>query len=131
MIATGSSFEPAPLPPGAAGGARLRTRNRPAVTPASAVRILVRAPAAALLALITLYQRLVSPLVPVVTLGTCACRFSPSCSQYAADAVRTHGAVRGALLAIRRLLKCTPLHPGGFDPVPPRRGRPSCHAVVR
>ncbi len=67
-------------------------------------------------------------MVPVVTLGACACRFAPTCSEYAAEAVRVHGALAGAWLALRRLVKCTPLHPGGIDPVPPRRS-PVCHPV--
>lgn len=46
------------------------------------------------------------------------CRFQPSCSVYAAEAVRRHGARRGSLLAVRRLLRCQPFHRGGFDPVP-------------
>jgi putative membrane protein insertion efficiency factor len=88
-------------------------------------------PARLLIGVIAVYQRFVSPLLPVVTLGTCACRFAPSCSQYAADAVRTHGALLGSALALKRLVKCTPLHPGGFDPVPPRRSPPVCHPVTR
>ncbi|HVU33117.1 MAG TPA: membrane protein insertion efficiency factor YidD [Opitutaceae bacterium] len=88
-------------------------------------------PSAVLVGAIRVYQRLISPLVPVVTLGGCACRFSPSCSAYAADAIRVHGAVFGSWLALRRLLKCTPLHPGGFDPVPPRSSRPFCRTVTR
>jgi putative membrane protein insertion efficiency factor len=48
-----------------------------------------------------------------------SCRFAPSCSQYALDAIEAHGAVRGAWLAARRVARCHPLHPGGFDPVPP------------
>lgn len=52
------------------------------------------------------------------------CRFHPTCSQYAIDALRLHGAGRGLLLAARRLLRCHPWHPGGPDPVPPKRGRP-------
>ena len=65
--------------------------------------------------LIRAYQRLVSPL-----LGP-RCRFHPSCSQYALEAIDTHGALRGVWLALRRLLRCHPLHPGGYDPVPPAR----------
>lgn len=80
-----------------------------------------RFPATVLLASIRLYQRTLSPALPVLTLGRCGCRFSPTCSHYAADAIRIHGAVRGLFLAVIRLVKCTPLHPGGLDPVPPRR----------
>jgi hypothetical protein len=61
------------------------------------------------------YQLLVSPL-----LGA-RCRFHPSCSHYALEAIDTHGAARGTWLALRRLLRCHPLHPGGYDPVPPVR----------
>jgi putative membrane protein insertion efficiency factor len=83
--------------------------------PRSALRI----PQTALLALIKLYQRTLSPVLPAVFGPACGCRFYPTCSRYAADAVRAHGAWRGSLLAVLRLLKCTPLHPGGIDPVPP------------
>jgi len=48
------------------------------------------------------------------------CRFEPSCSHYALDALATHGALRGSLLAARRILRCNPWHEGGDDPVPPR-----------
>ncbi|MBM4148317.1 MAG: membrane protein insertion efficiency factor YidD [Lentisphaerae bacterium] len=65
--------------------------------------------------LIRTYRLVVSPLV-----GPC-CRFYPSCSTYAIEAVRRHGAARGMLLSLRRILKCHPLHPGGFDPVPETR----------
>ena len=58
------------------------------------------------------YQLLISPLLPP------SCRFTPSCSQYALEAVGRHGAVRGTWLAARRLVRCHPFHPGGFDPVP-------------
>ena len=64
-----------------------------------------------LLFMITLYQRFVSPLFPG------CCRFEPSCSQYAVDAVTRFGPVRGAGKAIFRLLRCHPFHPGGYDPV--------------
>jgi putative membrane protein insertion efficiency factor len=62
--------------------------------------------------LIRSYQLTLSPL-----LGP-RCRFYPSCSHYALEAVRAHGSARGGLLAIRRLLSCHPWHAGGYDPVP-------------
>jgi uncharacterized protein len=58
------------------------------------------------------YQRFISPYTPP------ACRYYPSCSAYAVDALRRYGAWRGGLLALRRLLRCHPFHPGGYDPVP-------------
>lgn len=51
------------------------------------------------------------------------CRFAPSCSEYARQALGAHGAARGTWLAARRLLRCHPFHPGGFDPPPPAAGR--------
>ena len=63
-------------------------------------------------AVIRSYQLLISPLLPP------SCRFTPSCSQYALEAVGRHGAVRGTWLAACRLARCHPFHPGGFDPVP-------------
>jgi hypothetical protein len=60
------------------------------------------------------YQRFLSPLLAP------RCRFAPSCSQYAADALRTHGALRGLWLSARRLARCHPFNPGGYDPVPIR-----------
>lgn len=65
-----------------------------------------------LIGLIKAYKLFVSPL-----LGP-RCRFYPSCSSYALEAVQVHGAAKGAYLAVRRLLKCHPLHAGGIDPVP-------------
>ena len=91
---------------------------------------ILRLPAAALLGLIWVYQRTLSPALPVVFGPACGCRFSPTCSHYAAGAIRGHGAIRGSWLAVRRLAKCTPLHPGGFDPVPAPRNRPACHDVT-
>ena len=68
-----------------------------------------------LIGLITAYRYLLSPL-----LGP-SCRFYPTCSAYAAEALDTHGALRGSWLAVKRILKCHPWHPGGLDPVPPRK----------
>jgi len=66
---------------------------------------------------IVAYRRWVSPGLPA------RCRFHPSCSAYALTAIATHGPVRGLGLAIWRLLRCHPFHPGGYDPVPPPRRR--------
>ena len=63
------------------------------------------------------YQWCVSPL-----LGP-RCRFTPTCSQYAVEALQTHGAVKGMWLTLRRLLRCHPMHPGGHDPVPPANSK--------
>ncbi|MCM8594654.1 membrane protein insertion efficiency factor YidD [Accumulibacter sp.] len=65
-----------------------------------------------LLVLIQAYRYAISPL-----LGR-HCRFFPSCSEYADEAIRKHGALRGVALAVRRLCRCHPWNPGGFDPVP-------------
>jgi len=70
----------------------------------------------ALLAAIGFYSRAISPALPP------RCRFYPTCSAYAAEAISRHGAARGSWLALRRLLKCAPWHPGGIDLVP---GAPS------
>ena len=67
-----------------------------------------------LLILVRAYRLIVSPLV-----GPC-CRYDPSCSAYAAEAIEKHGAGRGAWLAMRRVLRCHPFHKGGLDPVPER-----------
>jgi uncharacterized protein len=68
-----------------------------------------------LLGLIRLYQRLISPL-----LGP-SCRFQPTCSNYATECLSTHGPLRGTWLAVRRIARCHPFHPGGYDP-PPQAG---------
>ena len=69
---------------------------------------------------IVAYRRYVSPALPA------RCRFHPTCSAYAQEALARHGALRGTGLAIWRLLRCHPFHPGGYDPVPdPIRHRPA------
>ena len=69
-------------------------------------------PRQAVALLIRGYQRLVSPLLPS------SCRFHPSCSQYTLEAVTRYGVIRGGWLGLRRLSRCHPFNPGGFDPVP-------------
>jgi putative membrane protein insertion efficiency factor len=78
-----------------------------AISPPGATR-----PARALAAVFGAYKRFVSPLLPP------ACRFSPTCSDYAREAVASHGVRRGLSLAARRLARCHPFHAGGHDPVP-------------
>ncbi|HEX5137754.1 MAG TPA: membrane protein insertion efficiency factor YidD [Planctomycetota bacterium] len=75
-------------------------------------RILVR--------LVDFYRAFISPLLPPL------CRFEPSCSAYAREALLRHGSIKGTLLAVWRVLRCNPLCKGGLDPVPPR-GRWSAH----
>jgi putative membrane protein insertion efficiency factor len=87
---------------------------------------LFRLPARAASGLIWIYQRAVSPALTVISPNT-GCRFSPTCSHYAREALAEHGFVSGLYLTARRLLKCGPWHPGGEDPVPPRQF--SCSAV--
>lgn len=65
-----------------------------------------------LVGLLRIYKRFISPLLPP------ACRFEPTCSVYAMEAIGRHGAARGSWLALRRLFRCHPLNPGGWDPVP-------------
>jgi len=72
---------------------------------------------AAVLAPVRLYRRYLSPLKP-----TSSCRFHPTCSAYAEEAIEVHGVLRGVVMATLRVLRCHPFHPGGYDPVPPRRG---------
>jgi uncharacterized protein len=70
--------------------------------------------ARAAVAAIEVYRKGISPLFPP------SCRFVPSCSLYTADAIREFGVARGVWLGVRRILKCHPFHPGGFDPIPRR-----------
>lgn len=85
--------------------------SAPATAPSPAARVLML--------LVRFYQRFISPMFGPT------CRFYPSCSAYALDAVRVHGAARGVWLAVRRLGRCHPFNPGGYDPVPP------AHSEVR
>ncbi len=68
-----------------------------------------------LLGILRFYKRAISPLLPN------ACRFTPTCSEYAMEAIEVHGVVKGCFLSIWRLLRCNPFCKGGYDPVPPRR----------
>ena len=72
---------------------------------------LTEAPARIIVILIRVYQKTVSRILPPT------CRFAPSCSEYAAQAVARHGVLRGSWRALRRVLKCHPFHSGGYDPV--------------
>ena len=76
---------------------------------------------ALLIGLVRAYQLIFRPI-----LGS-NCRFTPSCSDYALEAVREYGAVRGGYLATRRILRCNPWHPGGDDPVPPHDDHDHAH----
>lgn len=64
------------------------------------------------LALIRFYQRFISPALPP------SCRYTPTCSHYAYTAIERYGLVRGGWMGIKRVLRCNPWHPGGYDPVP-------------
>ncbi|MCH5273631.1 MAG: membrane protein insertion efficiency factor YidD [Lachnospiraceae bacterium] len=66
-----------------------------------------------LIAVIRFYQKYISPYKG----GSC-CRFTPTCSQYALEALERYGALKGSWLAVRRILRCHPFHKGGYDPVP-------------
>lgn len=79
---------------------------------ASLIGTAVRLPAWLAIFLVHLYRSLVSPFLPA------ACRFHPSCSEYTLEALRRHGLVKGMYLGIRRILRCHPGNPGGYDPVP-------------
>lgn len=64
-----------------------------------------------IIALIRLYRYMISPLLPN------SCRFTPSCSEYSLEAVNKYGVLKGSYLSLKRILKCHPFHPGGYDPV--------------
>lgn len=70
-----------------------------------------------LIGLVLFYRKAISPLKPPT------CRFYPTCSAYALEAIEKHGALGGVALSIVRICKCHPFHPGGFDPVPPKNIR--------
>src|SRR5690349_2221296 len=88
--------------------------------PDFSVRSLLSLPARAASGLIWLYQKAVSPALAALN-PSCGCRFAPTCSQYSREALAEHGLLAGLFLTARRLVKCAPWHPGGEDPVPPRR----------
>lgn len=77
--------------------------------------------ASLLVALIRVYQATLSKVI--LALAGPVCRFQPSCSRYAIACIQGHGALRGSLLSVKRLCRCHPLHPGGYDPPPPPRSR--------
>ncbi len=79
---------------------------------AGAASTLRSAPRRALISLVQLYRTWISPVRPPT------CRFTPTCSEYAVEALSAHGAVKGVYLSTIRLLKCGPWHRGGWDPVP-------------
>lgn len=87
--------------------------------PSASVRLLrwlVRLPALLLIGIIRLYKLFISPLLPP------SCRFLPTCSEYTMEALQVHGFWRGLYLGTRRIMRCHPGNPGGFDPVPQKRG---------
>ena len=79
--------------------------------------------------LLLVYKRVLSPALHALPGLGGACRFQPTCSEYAAIAVAEHGLLRGTAMTLRRLARCHPLHAAGFDPVPPRQ--PSSISDIR
>jgi putative membrane protein insertion efficiency factor len=69
-------------------------------------------PKRAMLAGIRFYRRRISPMLPP------SCRFTPTCSAYALEAIERYGPLKGGWMAVKRILRCNPFHPGGYDPVP-------------
>ncbi len=92
----------------------VRAEQAPAV-PTPAARKLVRMTRTLAIAPITVYQRFVSPAIPR------RCKYEPTCSRYAVEAIREYGILRGAVLAAWRLLRCNPWSYGGYDPVEAQR----------
>ena len=74
--------------------------------------------------MIRLYQKHISPSIPR------HCRFYPTCSHYAVQAIRWHGPIKGLGLAVWRLLRCNPFNPGGYDPVPPKKEDRHSNAIA-
>ena len=112
-------MNPAPVEPSAGNGKNCRAASPAAAaagseTPPSPASLPVRAADG----LLWLYQKTLSPALAALA-PTCGCRFAPTCSHYAREAVQEHGLLTGVGLTARRLVKCGPWHPGGFDPVPP------------
>lgn len=76
------------------------------------IHVVTVVPRTVLIMLVRVYQIVLSPLLPA------SCRYYPSCSTYAVEALERHGALRGGWLTLRRLARCNPFRPGGYDPVP-------------
>lgn len=74
-----------------------------------------------LLGMIRFYRKYISPATPP------SCRFQPTCSQYGLESIEKFGALKGGFLAVKRVLKCHPFHPGGFDPVPYKKTKHNHH----
>ena len=73
---------------------------------------LAKIPKKTMLLMIRFYKREISPMLPP------SCRFTPTCSEYAMQAIEKYGALKGGWLALKRILRCNPFHKGGYDPVP-------------
>jgi hypothetical protein len=72
---------------------------------------------ALVLAALRFYKRRISPKLPP------SCRFTPTCSEYMMGAVEVHGVIRGVWMGMKRVMRCNPFNPGGYDPVPPKKER--------